>query len=84
MVDQLLLRKANNLYICCIIQFARWSSFTNREYLKITFRRLLLKEGGKRSKWEYPFAVAGINVSFMLIQILDLHSGDSNDTTPFF
>ncbi|KAL6553602.1 hypothetical protein OROGR_007444 [Orobanche gracilis] len=36
--------------------------------------RLLLKQGGERSKWEYPFAVAGINVSFMLIQIIDLHS----------
>ncbi|KAL6536929.1 hypothetical protein OROHE_012513 [Orobanche hederae] len=38
-----------------------------------TFHRLLLKQGGERSKWEYPFAVAGINVSFMLIQMLDLH-----------
>ncbi|EPS71792.1 hypothetical protein M569_02968 [Genlisea aurea] len=40
-----------------------------------TFRRLLLKKGGRRSKWEYPFAVAGINISFMLIQMLDLQSG---------
>ncbi|CAN1338417.1 Engulfment and cell motility protein 3, partial [Linum perenne] len=29
---------------------------------------------GKRSEWEYPFAVAGINVSYMLIQMLDLQS----------
>ncbi|KAL0383346.1 UNVERIFIED_CONTAM: ELMO domain-containing protein A [Sesamum calycinum] len=28
-----------------------------------------------RSEWEYPFAVAGINISFMLVQMLDLHSG---------
>ncbi|KAL3631573.1 hypothetical protein CASFOL_024557 [Castilleja foliolosa] len=35
---------------------------------------LLLKEGGERANWEYPFAAAGINVSFMLIQMLDLHS----------
>ncbi|KAL9159027.1 hypothetical protein ABFS82_08G107800 [Erythranthe guttata] len=40
----------------------------------VTFRRLLLKEGGKRAQWEYPFAVAGINVSYMLIQMLDLQS----------
>ncbi|XP_047974638.1 ELMO domain-containing protein A-like [Salvia hispanica] len=39
-----------------------------------TFNRLLLKQAGERSEWEYPFAVAGINVSFMLIQMLDLHS----------
>lgn len=39
-----------------------------------TFNRLLLKQAGERSEWEYPFAAAGINVSFMLIQMLDLHS----------
>ncbi|CAA0808814.1 ELMO/CED-12 family protein [Striga hermonthica] len=39
-----------------------------------TFHRLLLKQGGERAKWEYPFAVAGINITFMLIQMLDLHS----------
>ncbi|XP_050206527.1 uncharacterized protein LOC126656091 isoform X1 [Mercurialis annua] len=39
-----------------------------------SFRRLLFKQGGKRATWEYPFAVAGINVSFMLIQMLDLRS----------
>ncbi|EEF44474.1 conserved hypothetical protein [Ricinus communis] len=40
----------------------------------VSFRRLLFKQGGKRATWEYPFAVAGINVSFMLIQMLELHS----------
>lgn len=45
--------------------------------MKATFNRLLLKQAGERSEWEYPFAVAGINVSFMLIQMLDLHSGMS-------
>ncbi|CAK9157639.1 unnamed protein product [Ilex paraguariensis] len=39
-----------------------------------SFHRLLFKQGGKRATWEYPFAVAGINVSFMLIQMLDLYS----------
>ncbi|KAG7010691.1 ELMO domain-containing protein B, partial [Cucurbita argyrosperma subsp. argyrosperma] len=40
-----------------------------------SFRRLLWKEGGNRATWEYPFAVAGINISYMLIQMLDLKSG---------
>ncbi|CDP14747.1 unnamed protein product [Coffea canephora] len=39
-----------------------------------SFHRLLFKQTGERAKWEYPFAVAGINVSFMLIQMLDLYS----------
>ncbi|XP_054813619.1 uncharacterized protein LOC129314262 isoform X6 [Prosopis cineraria] len=39
-----------------------------------SFQRLLFKQGGHRATWEYPFAVAGINVSFMLIQMLDLCS----------
>ncbi|XP_009787028.1 uncharacterized protein LOC107763718 isoform X3 [Nicotiana tabacum] len=38
------------------------------------FHRLLFKRSGSRATWEYPFAVAGINVSFMLIQMLDLYS----------
>ncbi|KAK4432004.1 ELMO domain-containing protein A [Sesamum alatum] len=40
------------------------------------FQNLLHKRDGERSEWEYPFAVAGINVSFMLVQMLDLHSGN--------
>ncbi|KAL5719501.1 hypothetical protein ACHQM5_012267 [Ranunculus cassubicifolius] len=40
-----------------------------------SFQTLLHKRNGKRAEWEYPFAVAGINISFMLIQMLDLHSG---------
>ncbi|KVH95887.1 Engulfment/cell motility, ELMO [Cynara cardunculus var. scolymus] len=39
------------------------------------FRRLLFKQRGIRAQWEYPFAVAGINVSFMLTQMLELYSG---------
>ncbi|CAI0381141.1 unnamed protein product, partial [Linum tenue] len=38
----------------------------------ISFQRLLKKQGGKRSAWEYPFAVAGVNVTFMIMQMLDL------------
>ncbi|XP_050379946.1 uncharacterized protein LOC126797348 [Argentina anserina] len=40
----------------------------------LSFRRILFKQGGRRAIWEYPFAVAGINISFMLIQLLDLWS----------
>ncbi|KAJ7976476.1 ELMO domain-containing protein A [Quillaja saponaria] len=40
-----------------------------------SFQRLLHKRDGNRAEWEYPFAVAGINISFMLTQMLDLQSG---------
>lgn len=40
-----------------------------------SFQRLLHKQEGKRAEWEYPFAVAGINISFMLTQMLNLQSG---------
>ncbi|KAL7600689.1 uncharacterized protein LOC111890669 [Lactuca sativa] len=39
------------------------------------FQNLLNKNEGDRSEWEYPFAVAGINISFMLVQLLELQSG---------
>ncbi|CAI9779586.1 unnamed protein product [Fraxinus pennsylvanica] len=42
------------------------------------FQNLLHKRVGDRSEWEYPFAVAGINISFMLVQMLDLQSGKPN------
>lgn len=37
-----------------------------------TFQRLLNKEEGTRSEWEYPFAVGGVNISFMLTEMLQL------------
>ncbi|XP_058093754.1 uncharacterized protein LOC131239869 isoform X2 [Magnolia sinica] len=40
----------------------------------ISFQRLLNKQGGKRATWEYPFAVAGVNITFMIMQMLDLNS----------
>lgn len=40
-----------------------------------SFQALLHKKDGRRAEWEYPFAVAGVNLSFMLIQMLDLQSG---------
>ena len=39
---------------------------------------MLHKQDGTRAEWEYPFAVAGINISFMLAQMLDLQSGNMN------
>ncbi|KAF3338734.1 uncharacterized protein LOC144560682 [Carex rostrata] len=39
-----------------------------------SFKRILNKRDGTRATWEYPFAVAGVNVSFMLIQMLELKS----------
>nr|AFK40551.1 unknown [Lotus japonicus] len=39
-----------------------------------SFQDLLWKQEGDRSVWEYPFAVAGVNITFMLIQMLDLES----------
>ncbi|XP_050224591.1 uncharacterized protein LOC126674216 isoform X2 [Mercurialis annua] len=40
-----------------------------------TFQRLLHKQDGTRAEWEYPFAVAGVNISFVLAQMLDLQTG---------
>ncbi|XVE74786.1 hypothetical protein DITRI_Ditri12bG0046100 [Diplodiscus trichospermus] len=37
-----------------------------------SFQHLLQKQGGKRAAWEYPFAVAGVNITFMIMQMLDL------------
>ncbi|XP_074579114.1 uncharacterized protein LOC141835637 [Curcuma longa] len=39
---------------------------------KASFQDLLQKQNGERALWEYPFAVAGVNITFMLIQMLDL------------
>ncbi|KAJ7957571.1 ELMO domain-containing A [Quillaja saponaria] len=37
-----------------------------------SFQCLLKKQGGKQVAWEYPFAVAGVNITFMIMQMLDL------------
>ncbi|CAI9775299.1 unnamed protein product [Fraxinus pennsylvanica] len=37
-----------------------------------SFQSLLKKQAGKRAIWEYPFAVAGVNITFMIMQMLDL------------
>ncbi|XP_042507945.1 ELMO domain-containing protein A-like isoform X2 [Macadamia integrifolia] len=47
--------------------------FFARNYPK-SFQNLLQKQEGDRSMWEYPFAVAGVNITFMLIQMLGLQA----------
>ncbi|KAL6652293.1 hypothetical protein ACP70R_011218 [Stipagrostis hirtigluma subsp. patula] len=47
--------------------------FFSTNYQK-SFQELLCKKNGDRALWEYPFAVAGVNITFMLIQMLDLQS----------
>ncbi|KAL2991362.1 hypothetical protein AAZX31_11G254500 [Glycine max] len=42
-----------------------------------SFQRLLKKQGGKGAVWEYPFAVAGVNITFMIMQMLDLDASTS-------
>ncbi|XP_074272976.1 uncharacterized protein LOC141596662 isoform X3 [Silene latifolia] len=47
--------------------------FFARHFQK-SFQDLLHKRAGVRAMWEYPFAVAGVNITFMLIQMLDLEA----------
>ncbi|XP_019107432.2 uncharacterized protein LOC104903355 [Beta vulgaris subsp. vulgaris] len=47
--------------------------FFSRTY-PASFQSLLFKQDGNRATWEYPFAVAGINLTYMLIQMLDIFS----------
>lgn len=37
-----------------------------------TFSALLHKKHGTRSDWEYPFAIAGVNITYMLIDALGI------------
>ncbi|MFS7923527.1 putative ELMO domain-containing protein [Helianthus anomalus] len=46
----------------------------------LSFQDLLKKQEGERAMWEYPFAVAGVNMAFMLIQMLDL---EAENESPF-
>lgn len=48
---------------------------------QVSFRSLLRKQTGKRAMWEYPFAVSGVNITFMILQMLDL---DASKSTFFF
>jgi hypothetical protein len=46
-----------------------------------SFEKLLYKQEGQRATWEYPFAVAGLNITFMLIRMLDLRSASPRSTS---
>lgn len=46
-----------------------------------TFVALMRKQHGVRSAWEYPFAAGGVNVAFMLVQLLELHTGGSEGSS---
>jgi len=46
--------------------------------LQTSFQRLLKGQGGKEAVWEYPFAVAGVNITFMIMQMLDLDASTSS------
>ncbi|KAG2431261.1 hypothetical protein HYH02_013395 [Chlamydomonas schloesseri] len=39
-----------------------------------TFRRLMDKSEGTRATWEYPFMVAGLNLTWALSELLELHA----------
>nr|GEW21596.1 ribonuclease H-like domain-containing protein [Tanacetum cinerariifolium] len=51
-----------HLRICCFLQ---------KHFRKLC--RLLLKQRGVRSTWGYPFAIACINIIFMLTQMLEFY-----------
>lgn len=48
----------------------------------ILFQKLMHKSEGQRSEWEYPFAVAGVNVTFNLTEMLQLRNPVNTPTTP--
>ncbi|GAU41555.1 hypothetical protein TSUD_271640 [Trifolium subterraneum] len=54
--------------------------FFARKY-PASFHKLMLKKEGERATWEYPFAAAGVNISYMLIQLLDLCPGGATNNT---
>lgn len=39
-----------------------------------SFRSLMLKQEGRRAEWEYPFAAAGVNLTVVLSDMLDLRA----------
>ncbi|KAL6505419.1 hypothetical protein OROHE_022798 [Orobanche hederae] len=51
---------------------AGFISLENLLFFANTYSSLLRKQAGKRAVWEYPFAVAGVNITFMITQMLDL------------
>ena len=48
----------------------------------ILFHKLMNKSEGKRSTWEYPFAVAGVNITFNLTEMLQLRDAMHEPNSP--
>jgi hypothetical protein len=46
--------------------------------LQTSFQNLLMKQGRKGVVFEYPFAVAGVNITFMIMQMLDLDAASTS------
>ncbi|KAM0934912.1 putative ELMO domain-containing protein [Dioscorea sansibarensis] len=70
---------SHHVQLICL--FNRGAGFISLENLlffaktfNASFQKLLNKQGGKRAAWEYPFAVAGVNITFMIMQMMDLQS----------
>jgi len=58
------IRGAGMLGLECLLYLA--------EVHPATFHRLMEKLDGERADWEYPFAVAGLNITFTLLEVLGL------------
>ncbi|KAE8691283.1 protein TRANSPARENT TESTA 12-like [Hibiscus syriacus] len=54
---------------------ARDGPFNRFSVCQESFQSLLHKKDRNWADWEYPFAVVGINISFMLVQMLNLRTG---------
>lgn len=51
----------------------RFAEARTEEFLKLMHKRY-----GERSEWEYPFAAAGVNLTFMLTEVFELRSVAGN------
>lgn len=43
-----------------------------------SFQRIMRKQEGMRAEWEYPFCAAGVNVTVLLVNLLDLRADVPN------
>jgi hypothetical protein len=43
------------------------------------FLNLMHKRNGERSEWEYPFAAAGVNLTFMLTELFELRGKEIHE-----
>lgn len=62
------------LFMECLLQVIHIKNLVKYSLQK-SFQDLLNKQDGVRARWEYPFAAVGVNITLMLIQMLDLKAG---------